>query len=186
MSTKKLLGLRKEISARRPEFKKQDHQKRKELQYTSWRRPKGLHSKMRHGVWGRPATVNIGYRGPVAVRGLHSSGLAPVLVYSISELDGIDAKTQGVLLGHTGGRNKTAILTACKQKGITVLNVKNVDDKIKQLADAVTARKETKKEAAKRKEAKKPAAPKKEAPKPEVTKEQERKEMEKVLTMKKE
>ncbi len=183
MTTKKLLGLRKEISARRPRFTMQDKQKRPELRNTSWRRPKGLHSKMRHGVWGRPACVTVGYRGPAAVRGLHASGLMPVIVHTPAELDKIDAKTHGIVLGHIGGRKKTAVLTACKQKGFTVLNVKNVDATIKMITDAVAARKQSKKETATRKAEKTKAAPaKKEAPKEEVTKEQERKEMEKVIT----
>lgn len=180
---KKLLALRKEISKRRPEFVQQDQHKRPDLQLR-WRKPKGMHSKMRHGVWGRPASVNIGYRGPAAVRGLDNSGLIPMLVYNLQELGTVDAKTHGVIIGSVGGKKKTELLTACKQKNITVLNIKKVDETIKMLTDRVTDRKAAKKEAAKRREARTKAAPKKENKKEEVTKEQEKKEMDKVLTQK--
>jgi len=100
MTTKKLLQLRKEISKRRPEFKPQDIQKRREITRGRWRRPKGMHSKMRDGLWGRPACVNIGYRGPAETRGVHTSGMIPVAVYNDAELEKIDAKTQAIILGH--------------------------------------------------------------------------------------
>jgi len=181
MTTKKLLTLRKEISKRRPEFVQQDQHKRPDLQLR-WRRPKGMHSKMRHGVWGRPVSVNPGYRGPAAVRGLHDSGLIPMLVHNVEQLGSVDPKTHGAIIGHIGGRKKTEVLAACKQKGIMVFNVKNVDVTMKALADKVTARKDAKKAAVKRKEEKAKSIPKKEAKKEEPTKEQEKKEMEKVLT----
>ncbi len=178
--TKKLLQLRKEISARRPKFVQQDHHKRKETQ-ERWRAPKGMHSKMRHGVWGRPASVNVGYRGPQAVRGLHASGLVPVLVYTVAELAALDAKSQGVILGHVGARKKIDILTACQQKGITVLTVKNPAETVQALKDKVTARKEAKKaQKTKKAPAKAVVAEKKqEQPK---SKEEERKEAEKIIT----
>jgi len=178
MTIKKLLGLRKEISKRRPEFVMQDQHKRPDLQ-PRWRKPKGMHSKMRHGVWGRPASVNVGYRGPAAVRGMHESGLIPVLVQNITDIGRIEPKSHCAILGHVGDRKKVQLLEACKQKKIVVLNVKNIDEAIKMITDKVLERKEVKKTAAKRKEGKaKPAKKEAEA----LTKEQERKEMEKVLT----
>ena len=182
MTTKKLLGLRKQMNAKRPRFRQQDSHKRKEI-ISAWRKPKGMHSKMRHGVWGRPASVNVGYRGPAEVRGLHSSGLSMIIVNNVEEAGRVDPKTQGAILGSIGGRKKVDVLTACKQKGITVLNIKNVDEAIQALKDKVTARKEARKHAEKTKAAKTAKAePKKEeAPK---TKEEERKEAEKIMIQK--
>ncbi len=185
MTNKKLLTLRKEISKRRPEFIMQDQHKRPDLKLR-WRKPKGMHSKMRHGVWGRPASVNPGYRGPSEVRGLHQSGLAMILVQNAEQAEELDAKTQGAIIAHVGGKKKTQILQACKQKGITVLNVKDVDNEMQRLTATVAARKEAKKAAEQRKTSKAKTAPKKEEKKEEevTNKEQERKEMEKVLTKK--
>src|SRR5574342_479150 len=185
MTTKKLLTLRKEISKRRPEFVMQDHHKRPETQ-RRWRKPKGMHSKMRHGVWGRPASVSVGYRGPAEVRGLHNSGLQMVLINTLSELAALDVKTQGAVLSNVGGKRKTELLTACKQKNVTVFNVKNIDEEIKMLAGKVTARQEKNKSRTQKKQATAKAAPKKESKKEEqpMTKEQERNEAEKVMLQK--
>ncbi len=186
MTTKTLLELRKKISKKRPKFRQTDHQKRPKLDPTKWRRPKGMHNKIRHGFNGQPAKVNGGYRGPKEVRGLHNSGLIPVLVHNVKDLTTIDTKTQGVIIAHVGNRTKSQILTQCKEKKINVLNVKNVDDKLKGITDKITARKETKAELRKRKtakEKKKETKPEKTKEEPK-TKEEERKEMEKVLTQK--
>jgi large subunit ribosomal protein L32e len=186
MTTKKLLTLRKEISKRRPEFIMQDHHKRPETQ-ARWRKPKGMHSKMRHQVWGRPALVKTGYRGPAAVRGLHDSGLQMILVNTLADLAALDVKTQGAIIGSVGGKRKTELLTACKQKNITVFNVKKIDEELQKLSGAVAARKEAKKQRQQKKQTAAKTATKKEAKpeaKEEMTKEQERKEAEKVIIQK--
>ncbi len=185
MTNQKLLELRKQCNKRRPEFKPQDIQKRREIKRGRWRKPKGMHSKMRDGVWGRPVLVGTGYRGPAEVRGLHISGLIPKLVHNPEQIAELNAKTQGIILGHIGDKKKIMVLNACKQKGITILNVKNTDEMIKKLTDKITTRKEAKQKTAKTKEEKtkqKTAVkPKEEAPK---TKEEERKEAEKILMTK--
>ncbi|MBW3016551.1 hypothetical protein KY309_02985, partial [Candidatus Woesearchaeota archaeon] len=174
MITKKTLELRKEISKRRPKFIQQDTQKRKEIKKV-WRKPKGMHSKIRLKIWGRPAAVNEGYRGPKITRGAHSTGLMPITIYNVKQLEGLDPKTQGVITGHIGDKKKIALINKCKEKGLTILNIKNAEEKIKQITDKIAARKESKKEVKKTKEekTKAKAEPKKEEPK---TKEQERRE----------
>jgi hypothetical protein len=145
-----------------------------------------MHSKMRHGVWGRPASVNVGYRGPAAVRGLHNSGLQMVLVNTLSDLTALDVKTQGAIIANVGGRRKIELLTVCKQKNVTVFNVRNIDEELKMLTGKVAARKEKNKSRTQKKQATAKAAPKKEAKKEEapMTKEQERKDAEKIMIQK--
>jgi len=190
MSVKELLSLKKKIQARLPAFKHPDWQKRKEVG-TRWRRPRGLHNKMRHGVHGRPASVNPGYRTPAEIRGFTSSGLLPILVYTLADISKADAKKNCVIIGSVGDKAKVALLQACKEKGFNVLNVKNVDASLKDIADKLLARKETKKQSKQKKETKaKQKAPKKEEIKEEKiestpdSKQQEKKEMDKVLTRK--
>ena len=181
---KTLLELRKKLNAKRPDFMHYDHQKRKEVG-TRWRRPRGLHNKMRLGKFGKPATVNVGYRNPAQVRGLDKSGLVPVLVNTLSDLEGFDAKTQGVLMGSIGARKRSDLLGVCKAKGFKVLNFK-IDGEMSRIKDMLSARKQSRKEQEQAKAARqKVAAPKKEekkeAPKEEV-KEQAKAEKDKVLT----
>ncbi|MCE4604098.1 MAG: 50S ribosomal protein L32e [Aeropyrum sp.] len=52
-----------------------------------WRKPKGNDNKMRLQLKGYPPVVKVGYRTPKSVRGLHPSGLEPVVVRSASELE---------------------------------------------------------------------------------------------------
>lgn len=182
---KSLLELKKRISAKRPRFRHYDWQKRKEVG-TRWRRPRGLHNKMRKGVWGRPATVNPGYRSPVAVRGMTRDGLLPVRVYNSADLSTLNAKTEGVLLGKVGARKRALLLEECKKKGLTVLNHKNVDESIKAVAGALNERKAAKKARAEARAKRDVGAQKKPAPKPKAeepkSQEEQKKEQDKVLT----
>ena len=66
----------------RPEFKRQNWFRYKRLG-TSWRRARGIHSKLRRGFKYRPTKVKIGFRGPKSVRGLHPSGFEEVLIQNL-------------------------------------------------------------------------------------------------------
>jgi large subunit ribosomal protein L32e len=71
-----------------------------------WRKPRGMHSKLRQH-WGyRINVVSIGYRGPKAARGLHPSGFKEVLVHNVMDLEKIDPKTQAIKIGRTVGSKK--------------------------------------------------------------------------------
>lgn len=177
------LELRKRLNAKRPAFKKTDSYKHKKLT-DSWRAPKGLQNKVRLERWGKPAIVKAGYRNPAAVRGLHPFGLEIVRVESLRDLDKVDAKTQGALLARVGMRKARMLLEECSKRKITVLNVKSIEDALKEIDASLAKRKEAKSARAKKKAVKKPSKEKvkEEKPKPEPkSREQERKEMEKVL-----
>ena len=179
---KQLLELRKRMNAKRPKFKHYEHQKRKEVG-TRWRKPRGLHNKMRIGKWGKPASVNVGYRGPAEVRGLDRSGLTPNLVSTLSQLDALDPKKHSVILSRVGNRAKVQLLESCKKKHLSVLNVKNMDEELKHIASTFAERKNAKKERLRQKESNTAPAPKKTEQKTEEkTPEQEKKEKDKVLT----
>jgi len=92
--TKKLLALRNEMSNDRIAFLRQEWFRFPRLG-EKWRRPRGMHSKMRMHIAYRPNVVSIGYRGPKKVRGLHSSGFKEVLVHNPDQLENIDPQTRG-------------------------------------------------------------------------------------------
>ncbi len=116
------LARRAVISGRRPAFKRQEWYRYRMLG-EKWRRPKGIHSKMRRGFKRRPPMVEAGYRGPVKARGLHPSGFEEVMVYNADDLEGIDPKRQAARIGGTvGTRKRTAIENRAKELGIRVLN----------------------------------------------------------------
>jgi len=120
--TKRLLALRNEMSNDRVEFLRQEWFRYPRLG-EKWRKPRGLHSKMRRHYSYRPNIVSVGYRGPAKVRGLHSSGFQEVMVYNPDQLDDIDPKTQAVRVGSSVGfKKRQAIEAKADEMGIRVLN----------------------------------------------------------------
>lgn len=119
---RKLLRLRREIAKRRPAFRRQEWFRYKRLG-TAWRKPKGRHSKMRRHLAYRPNVPSIGYRGPKAVRGLHSSGFREVLVHNVRELEPIDPDVEAARIAATvGTRKRFEIQAVADEKGIRILN----------------------------------------------------------------
>lgn len=116
------LAKRAMISGRRPAFKRQEWFRYSKLG-EKWRKPKGIHSKMKRQLKRRPPMVDIGFRGPVAARDLHPSGFEEVLVYNVDGLESIDPKKQAVRIGGTvGTKKRIAIEDRAAELGIRVLN----------------------------------------------------------------
>jgi large subunit ribosomal protein L32e len=122
VETADALAVRAIISGRRPAFKRQEWFRYAKLG-DSWRRPKGIHSKMKRNLKRRPPVVDIGFRGPVSVRNLHPSGFQEVLVHNVAGLEDIDPKVQAVRIGGTvGTKKRIAIEDRAAELGIRVLN----------------------------------------------------------------
>jgi len=120
--TMSLLSKRREIDDRRPEFLRQEWFRFPRLG-RKWRKPRGLHSKMRMHIKYRPTVVSIGFRGPKEVRGLHPSGFQEVMVYNSAELEGVDPKRQAVRIGgKVGFKKRMDIESRADELGIRVLN----------------------------------------------------------------
>lgn len=121
-ATADALAKRAMISGRRPAFKRQEWFRYSKLG-ENWRKPKGIHSKMKRQLKRRPPMVDIGYRGPAAARDLHPSGFEEVLVYNVDGLEGIDPKKQAVRIGGTvGTKKRMAIEDRADELGIRILN----------------------------------------------------------------
>ncbi len=119
---KRLLGLRNRMNRKRPEFHRQEWFRYVRLG-TSWRKPRGKHSKLREKKGYRHAWVESGYRGPVKARNLHPSGFEEVYVNNITDIDKINPKTQAARLSSSiGMRKKRIIQDKAKAAGIRILN----------------------------------------------------------------
>jgi large subunit ribosomal protein L32e len=105
-----------------PAFNRQDHHKKKRVP-TSWRKPRGTHSKQREGIKGKGDTVEAGFRSPTAVRGLHPSGFEEVRVHNVGDLEGVDGDREAVrIASKVGGRKRERIEEEAEDRGIRVLN----------------------------------------------------------------
>ncbi len=182
------LELRKYQKSKRPAFFRQDAKKRKRLTL-AWRRPKGIQSKQRLKRKGHPHPIEAGYRSPKSVRGADKSGLFPVMVAALSDIEAVNAKTQGIIIRKGVGLGKRmAILETAAKKGIKVLNVKM--EKLVQKQEArkkASAEKKGKRAAesetkAKRTPSKKTQEKKEDAMTEEEKKASEKEEKDKILT----
>tara|TARA_B100001750_G_scaffold53337_1_gene40522 strand:- start:13253 stop:13681 length:429 start_codon:yes stop_codon:yes gene_type:complete len=120
--TQRDLGRRNEKNKSRPEFKRQNWFRYKRLG-TSWRRARGIHSKLRRGFKYRPSKVKIGFRGPKSVRGYHPSGFEEVLIQNVKDLDNLDVKRHAArIAGGVGSRKREMIMLKANEMGLRVLN----------------------------------------------------------------
>lgn len=112
-----------------------------------WKKPRGLHNKLKDRKRGCNAWVSGGYRTPVEVRGMHISGLSIVHVANAKQLDGVNKETHGIVISAVGAKRQLELLAAAKDAGIRVLN-HNSEERTKELttrfkaaaADRKTAR----------------------------------------------
>lgn len=105
-----------------PKFRRQEWFRYKRLG-TSWRKPRGKHSKARRHLGYRPNVVSIGYGGPTKAKHLHPSGFKEVMVYNVNDLKKLDPKKEAARIGHSVGvRKRIEIGEKAEELGIRVLN----------------------------------------------------------------
>lgn len=192
MDKEKIMEIRKVKKKKKPDFIRQDTNKKKRLKNNAvWRRPKGRHSKMRLGKAGHEAMPSLGWSSPKEVRGLHKSGLMPVLVFSLKDLDKIK-EGEGLVIGNSvGDRKKNELIKKSEEKGLKILNIKDTKRWVEKIQKEREAKKQKrlerekkKSEKPKKKEKKKQVKEKEEPVDEEAKKEEEKKEKDKVLTKK--
>jgi large subunit ribosomal protein L32e len=124
----KALSKRNAANRKRPAFKRQNWFRYKRLGQ-KWRKPRGMHSKMRTRQKYRPPVASIGYRGPAAARGLHPSGFAEVVVHRPADLEAIDPQREAARIAATvGDRKREVIETRAAELKIRVLNSRGYED----------------------------------------------------------
>lgn len=119
------------LEKKKGKFKRQNYGKKKRVP-NRWRRPRGIDSGHRIDEKHKPAHPRSGYMTPQNVKGLDVTGYEPVRVFNLSGLEGLDPKTQAILIASAvGNRKRAAIQKAAKGKNIQVLNFKEVPEKAK-------------------------------------------------------
>ena len=103
-------------------FKRQNSARYKRVK-NSWRKPKGMDSKMRKEKKGKPPLVKVGYRKPESERDIHPSGYREVLVHNVDDLKEVNPEDQAIRIASAvGGRKKKKILEKATEMEIKVLN----------------------------------------------------------------
>lgn len=193
----KLLELRKKMKSRKPDFIRQDAHKKLRLG-KKWRKPRGLHSKIKNRMKGYSSPISIGWKSPRKVRGLSQTGLIPILVASINQLNGIDKEKQGIIIAKSvGNKKRVDIINKAQELNLKILNMKDPVKYMENIKEDFEKRKQDKKKKTeerqkKKKEIEKKAEEKKKENKEELTekiaeeekKKQEKKEKDKILTKK--
>ena len=100
---------------------------------------------------GRPILVSAGFRTPKEVRGLHSSGLEPVVVNNVKELTALNPEKQGAIIAKIGNRKKLLLLKLALEKNISVFNVNNIEEIMKKIEESFIVRKKSKEDKSKEK-----------------------------------
>ncbi len=122
---KALLEIRKKLKAKKPTFLRTDSNRKKYK--NNWRKPRGLHNKRRLKFAGHQKNPSQGFRSPVEVRGLHTSGLELVNVSNLNDLNNVKENQIVEISSTVGTKNKVKILEECKAKKLQVVNVKDID-----------------------------------------------------------
>lgn len=152
----KILNFRNEMKAKKPDFERQDANKYKQFS-GKWRRPRGIHNKLRRGFKGHKAMPSIGYGSPRSVSGLTRKGLSLVLVHNKNDLNKVKENCVGVIARNVGLKKKIEILSLAKEKKVNILGVKDIESFVNSAKEKLAKRKkdsESKKEKNKKKEEK--------------------------------
>ncbi|WGI17218.1 50S ribosomal protein L32e [Methanonatronarchaeum sp. AMET-Sl] len=108
-------------------FRRQESQKRKRVK-NKWRRPKGIQSKQRKEIKGKPPLPKVGRKKPEEERGIHPSGYREVLVHNTADLEKINENEAARIGGSVGNRKREAIQQKAREKDIKILNPTETGD----------------------------------------------------------
>jgi large subunit ribosomal protein L32e len=105
---------------KKPEFNRCDHHKKTKLS-PSWRRPRGLHNKLRQHIAAKGKLVKAGYGSPKGVKGYHPCGMKEVLVRNPKDL--LEAEGCAVrIAGTVGMKKRDEIEAVAREMNLKVLN----------------------------------------------------------------
>ena len=123
MAMKELVRLREEIKKRKPKFRRYLADRIKKISRSGYRRPRGIHNKMRKRIFGKPKMPCAGYGGPKEARHIHPSGYREVLVHNLADLDKINKEEEAIRIAScVGTKKRLEILKKAEELGIKVLN----------------------------------------------------------------
>ncbi|MEE9323764.1 MAG: 50S ribosomal protein L32e [Candidatus Aenigmarchaeota archaeon] len=119
-----MLELRKKIKKKKPKFRRQEWFRKKALG-EKWRKPRGLHSKLRMHEKAKGSLPKPGYGSPASVRGLNREGYREVLVKNTKDLEKINPKEEiAIIASGVGKKKRFEIFELAGKNNIKVGNYK--------------------------------------------------------------
>ena len=147
-SKEQALRKRRQTEDKKPNFRRQESWRYKRVK-ESWRRSRGLDSKMRKKVKGWPSSPTVGYRGPKETRQSHPSGYKEVIVRNMDDVRKVDPETQAIRIAHqVGGRKRVEISAMADELKIHVLNPMKAIELEEEVEEGVELGEEAKEETA--------------------------------------
>jgi len=108
---------------KKPKFLRPGWKAYRRLKKVKWRKPIGIHSKLKIREKSKGKMPSPGYGKPKNLRYLHPSGFKEVLISNLKELEKIDSKKEAVKIFHSVGKKKRQeILKKAEELKIKVLN----------------------------------------------------------------
>lgn len=112
------------LEKKKGKFKRQNYGKKLRVP-DRWRTPRGIDSGHRIDEKHKPAHPRSGYMTPQKVKGLDVTGYKPVRVFNVAGLEGLDSKTEAIIVAAAVGMKKRKeIQKAAQEKKIQILNFK--------------------------------------------------------------
>lgn len=152
---KALLEKRKATKRKKPSFMRKDIYKKARIG-KSWRKPRGLDNKQRLCKRGPAKKISNGYRAPKEVRGLHKSGLVPIIISNISQLNSLTKEQGAILSAKIGDRKRQMLILEAKKKNIVLLNL-DADETLEKIQKEMKQRQESRKKSLETEQEKKKA-----------------------------
>ena len=180
-----VITLKKQMKAKKPDFKRTNFWKKKLR--TTYRKPRGIHNKMRLKKASHLKRISPGYGTPRQLRHYTKKGLKERRIFNEKDLDALMNNEIAVIASQVGVKTKIRILEKANENNIQIGNVKDSIAFItqwkeeKQKKKQETQKKEEKKEKAKEEVSKKATEAKKEEKTYEEKREEEEELKKKIL-----
>lgn len=111
------------MKKKKPKFLRQSWKAYKRLRKAKWRKPRGLHSKLRIREKSKGKLPSIGFRKPKELRYSHPSGFKEVLIYNPKDLEKINREKEVARISAKVGKKKRQeILKRAEELNIKILN----------------------------------------------------------------
>lgn len=115
------LKKRRALKRKKPAFRRQEWNIQPCLRQT-WRKPRGIRSKLRMAQKARGSVPSVGWRSPKNVRGLNPRGLTETLIANPAGLSAVPAGQVAIIRSGVGRKKRMAILRLAEKKNIPVKN----------------------------------------------------------------